>query len=51
MNSLHRNRFVPFNKSNQTSAEFYLLCVRHNTVKVKTVNVKATKLKGSETGD
>jgi len=51
MNSSHRNRFVPVNKSNQTGAEFHLLSVQYNTVKVNMVNVKANKLKGSETGD
>jgi hypothetical protein len=48
MNSSYRNRIVPVNKNNQTSVEFHLFSVRYSTVKVKKLNVKATKLKGSQ---
>jgi hypothetical protein len=51
MNSSYRNRIVPVNKNNQTSVEFHLFSVRRDTVKVKKLNVKATKLRGSEIGD
>ena len=51
MNSSYRKRIVPVNKNNQTGLEFHLFSVRYNTVKAKNLNVKATKLRGSEIGD